>query len=184
MEKSKEADENNTLGTIVEKKIISVLEQIDSGFKKVMFMYTIAFYLGIILVASSVLIFVFKQGDKSSLFFGGIGILDLVAFLVFKPAEDLQISRGNLAQLLAAFLCWINDNKVWSQFISNKVKKEGIKLKDLKDISKIMISNTVTIINSIEFALSKKKPKTEQASKQIESALNETKEKNVPTKQE
>src|SRR5208282_4295465 len=38
-------------------------------------------------------------------------------FLVFKPAQDLQASRGGLAQLQAAFFAWINDIHNWNEYL-------------------------------------------------------------------
>jgi len=69
-----------------------------------MTMYSIAFYSGVGLIFLSFIATLGFRENIISLFFGGAGVVDIVSFFVFKPAEDLQKSRGNLAQLITAFL--------------------------------------------------------------------------------
>ena len=42
---------------------------------------------------------------------------DVVTAFVFRPAQELQNSRGNLTQLQAAFFNWSNDVRNWSAYL-------------------------------------------------------------------
>lgn len=133
------------------RKILGTLDEIDEGFKRVMLMYTIAFYLGIGLIVFSFVITVLT-GNNIFLIFGGAGIADVVTFFIFKPAEELQKSRGNLAQVTSGFLTWFSDTHNWNYAVSAEFKngKDNIDLERLEKISKISVSNTIAIMMAIE----------------------------------
>ena len=79
--------------------LVEVVKQIDRGYERVMQMYTVAFYIGIIMVLMSVFASLVLRSDTSALILGGLGMADIIASLIFQPAQELQNSRGNLAQL-------------------------------------------------------------------------------------
>lgn len=88
----------------------ATLEQIDRAYRSTMLMYQTTFYLGVILVLASVVAaFVGREGLLSAIF-GSLGIMDLLAFFLFKPQERLQASRASLAQVQAALFNWFMDS--------------------------------------------------------------------------
>lgn len=166
------SEEKFDIRIAVKESILEVLFQIEKGFRRVMLMYTIAFYLGIGLIIFSVIATVLYGTDAYMLLFGGAGIADIVAFFVFKPTEDLQRSRGNLAQLTSGFIAWYNDLHNWNHAVEREFYNEDdtpkkVNLEALKEISKRSILNTVTIMMAIEFFVAKGGKDTEKASENI-----------------
>jgi hypothetical protein len=94
-----------------------VVEQIDAGYARVMTMYTVAFYLGVALVLVSVFAAFVLDSERAAMVMGGLGMADILATMIFKPAQEVQNSRGNLAQLQAAFFSWFNDVFNWNQYL-------------------------------------------------------------------
>lgn len=137
------------------RRILRVIDEVDRGFKNVMQMYLIAFYMGIVLISAGSLATLYFGENKFLLLFGSIGILDVIAFVVFKPVEDLQRSRGNLAQLVAAFLTWYVDTANWNEVFEG-LGKRGADLEEFKKVSRISIVNTVTIMSAIELFVASK----------------------------
>ena len=80
-------------------------------------MYTIAFYLGIALIIVSAVASLVMKEHVAALVFGGLGMADMVTAFIFRPAQELQNSRGNLTQLQAAFFNWANDVRNWSTYL-------------------------------------------------------------------
>jgi len=161
----------------VKESILGVLFQIEKGFRRVMLMYTIAFYLGIGLIIFSVIATVLYGTDAYMLLFGGAGMADIVAFFVFKPTEDLQRSRGNLAQLTSGFIAWYNDLHNWNHAVEREFYNEDdtpikkVNLETLKEISKRSILNTVTIMIAIECFVAKGGKDTEKALENITNVM-------------
>jgi len=145
----------NELGT----RILNVIDEVDKGFKTVMFMYTVAFYVGLGLIVFSFLGTLYFEDNIFLLVFGGAGLADIVAFFIFKPAEDLQRSRGNLAQLVSAFLTWYNDAHNWNQFLEKELRNQACEVGVFKEVSKTSMINTVTIMSAIELFVASKLPK-------------------------
>jgi len=145
---------NEELGT----RILNVIDEVDKGFRKVMFMYTLAFYVGLGLIVFSCLGTLYFEDNLFLLVFGGVGVADVVAFFIFKPAEDLQRSRGNLAQLVSAFLTWYNDAHNWNQFLAKELGNQTCDLGVVKEVSKRSMVNTITIMSAIELFVASKLP--------------------------
>lgn len=120
----------------------STVEQIDRAFRSTMLMYTVAFYLGVGLIVFSVLFAVFGDEAVLSGAFGGLGILDVVAYFITKPPRDLQSSRADLAQLQAAYFNWFIDGYNWNTFLNVEGRAGRINLETLKDISTTLHENT------------------------------------------
>jgi hypothetical protein len=133
-------------------RILTVIDQIDKGFRRVMTMYTIAFYVGIGMIVVSVAATLYTKENMFALLFGGAGAVDVVAFFVFKPAEDLQKSRGHLAQLTSAFLTWFNDIYNWNASVAKVIntRDEQLNIVALQEISKTIIANTISIMEAID----------------------------------
>jgi hypothetical protein len=86
------------------------LEQIDSAYRSTMLMYQITFYLGVVLIVVAVGATLFGREPLLPAVFGTLGIIDLLAFFLFKPQERLQASRSSLAQVQAALYNWFMDS--------------------------------------------------------------------------
>ena len=144
------------LGTELQKRLREVIEQIDKGYRRVMDMYTVAFYLGIFLVLMSVFSSLFLRQDMSTLILGGLGMADIIAALIFQPARDLQNSRGNLAQLQAAFFNWINDVYNWNRYLIH-VDDEAASserapvFERVREVSDILVHNTERMMRLVEY---------------------------------
>jgi hypothetical protein len=130
-------------------KVLVAIDEIDKGFRKAMLMYTIAFYFGLFLIVFSMIATLFEQdGEQNNLlFFGGAGMIDIVAFFVFKPTKDLQQSRANLAQLVAAFISWYVNIQNWDAATKKEVDtKNKTDISALEKISKRNLIDTISIL--------------------------------------
>jgi hypothetical protein len=143
------------LGLELQKGLVKVVNQIDRGYERVMTMYTIAFYLGVVMVLASLIASVAMRSDASKLVLGGLGMIDIIAYLIFRPAQDLQNSRGNLAQLQAAFFNWINDIHNWDRYLQ-LVDEEATANKHppvfdrVREVSDMMLHNTERMMRLVE----------------------------------
>lgn len=142
----------------LEGRILTVIDEVDAGFRKVMTMYSVAFYTGLGLIVFSILATLYFKDNIFPLLFGGAGVADVVAFFIFKPVEDLQRSRGNLAQLVSAFLTWYNDSHNWNQVLEKELLETEIDVQVFKDVSKRNIVNVITIMSAIELFVASKLP--------------------------
>ncbi len=150
------ADQPNHMRGELEDRILNVIDEIDKGFSKVMQMYSIAFYFGLGLIALSCGATLILDGNKMALLFGGVGIIDVVAFFIFKPIEDLQRSRGNLAQLASAFITWVNETHNANQFLRKELEKDDSDVHILHEVSKRNVTNTINIMYAIELLVASK----------------------------
>lgn len=144
-----ETRENMDMAEHLRKTILGVLEEIDKGFKKAMLMYLIAFYFGLFLILFSMMATLFTKeglGNNNLLFFGGAGMIDIVAFFIFKPTKDLQKSRANLAQLVAAFIFWYINTRNWNVATEKEVRAEKTNIDNLEKISKRHLIDTISIL--------------------------------------
>ena len=138
-------------------RILNVLNEVDEGFRKVMWMYLCLFYLGLLLIVLACVGSLVTGNDKIALVFGGVGLADVIAFLAFKPVEDLQRSRGNLSQLVSAFLTWYNDTHNWNQVSLKLLQADGaINLRAFKIIPETQIANTIALMSAIELVVASK----------------------------
>ena len=153
------ADSPTNMQSELATRILNVIDEIDKGFRKVMLMYTVAFYIGLGLIVFSFIGTLYFKENIFLLVFGGAGVVDVVAFFIFKPAEDLQRSRGNLAQLVSAFLTWYNDTHNWNQFLAKELMSEkACDINVFQEVSKRSMANTVTIMTAIELCVASKLP--------------------------
>ena len=152
----KDQEEENI--ELIRNSILRVLEQIDKGFKRTMLMYSVAFYFGIFTILFSMVSTVLPQtkgNDFMQLFFGGIGLIDVMAFVIFKPVQDLQKSRATLAQIVSAFLTWYRETQNWDSAGRRIIRGEWsteqteLLIPQLEKVSKIKIANTIAIISSM-----------------------------------
>lgn len=136
------------LQTKLQDGLVDVIKQIETGYERVMTMYTVAFYMGVLLVAISVIASLYYHSDQSTLILGGLGLVDIIASMIFKPAQDLQNSRGNLAQLYAANFNWINDVHNWNEYLNRS--KLSLDINNLTKVSKTMMEHTEQMMRLIK----------------------------------
>ena len=126
------------------------IEQIDSGFRSSMRMYEVAFSLGVALIVAAIVL-AFRDGI--SLFtvgFGGVGVLDFIAFFIARPAQNLQSSRADLAQLQAAFFNWFADTVNWNEYLRHLANNEKVSFADIKAVSDVLLDNTEKTMSAIQ----------------------------------
>ena len=120
-------------------------------------MYIIAFAIGIILIGFSIKLAFDSTTPNEYLatFFGAAGVFD-ISFLLYKPAKQIQRSRGNATQLWMAFLEW-QYISIWSGKTYNKFFKiliptteQTIIVEQMVKILKMKSETTVNLIESIE----------------------------------
>jgi hypothetical protein len=143
------------LGLELQKSLLNVIKQIDKGYGRVMAMYTVAFYLGVALVIAAVVASLTSRGQTVALIMGGLGMADMIAATVFKPAQKLQNSRSDLAQLQAAFFSWINDVHNWDSYlrlIDQDVTKNRspLSFERVREVSALLIHNTERMMQLME----------------------------------
>jgi len=120
----------------------TTVEQIDQGFRSTMRMYTVAFYLGVLLVLVALYIAVVDGISLLSIVFGGLGVLDFLGFFFAKPAQNLQGSRANLAQLQAAYYNWFLDVYNWNSYLTHLAQTQQVDFAKVKEVSEQLMSNT------------------------------------------
>ncbi len=145
-----EKEYNTNMPKKLQKRILNTIDQVDKGFRRVMMMYTIAFYAGLILIFLSLVLTLVFGENIFFLIFGGVGLVDVFTFFAFKPSEALQISRGNLAQLIAAIMTWLNDMHNWGAVIQMEITDRECDEDVIEKISNIMLSHTITIMWAID----------------------------------
>ena len=131
--------------------LLGVVRQIDIGYRITMWMYTAAFALGMLMMLAA-LVGAFIRPGNTNLYLAGLGAADVITFLIFKPAQDLQASRGNLAQLQAAFFAWINDVHNWNRYLDSLEKESGKNAPPFdkaKEVSEIMVHNTERMVRLV-----------------------------------
>jgi hypothetical protein len=138
------ADELKRLRDALQSGLIEVVGQIERGYRITMAMYTAAFIVGILLLLVSTFAALFKD-VRSATLLGGLGVADIITFLIFKPAQDLQASRGSLAQFQAAFFAWVNDIHNWNEYLDllqNEAGSGAPSFDKCKEISEIQGRST------------------------------------------
>jgi hypothetical protein len=137
-----------TTANELKKGLVDVTKQIQSGYKHVMIMYNVAFYLGIALIASAVLFAIFTGESLLPMVFSGIGMADIIVYLITKPPQGLQDSRANLTQLQAAYFSWFVDMVNWNSYLLEKGQKAT--LDDIKKVSEACLHNTGEMMELID----------------------------------
>ena len=132
-----------------------VVQQIDRGYERAMTMYTVAFYLGIVMILSSIYAALIGNSAKAAAVLGGLGMADILASMIFRPAQDVQNSRGNLAQLQAAFFSWFNDVHNWNEHLAliardAEARKGTVEFNRLREVSDVQMRNIERMMGLIE----------------------------------
>ncbi len=147
-------DNFEALQNSIQQNLNDSLTRINSDFKKVTTLYLITFYLGLALILFSIIYLVINPNTTLiSSIFGGIGFLDIISFVLFKPIEGIQRSRALLAKILTAYICSINQmhnlNYAFNKIVNIDIDK--IDFEKLKLISDSMITDIISLLNSSAF---------------------------------
>lgn len=136
------------------KGLLDVIRQVEVGYSRVMLMYSIAFYAGIVLIGVSVFASLWLKENVAAMIFGGLGMADLVTALIFRPAQELQNSRGNLTQLQAAFFNWANDVRNWNAYLeridASARPGQTPSYHEFEQVSKRVLANTAEMMHLVD----------------------------------
>jgi hypothetical protein len=139
----------NTFTTIMSLKssLQDVIRDAKRAYTFVMWMYVVAFYLGVALIITAI---IFAALDKTilAIAFGTVGLADIVSHFIFKPPLELQTSRSNLAQLMVVLTNWFSDLMNLNSYLS--LKGSNITFEELERISSKQNSNTQQMLEMIE----------------------------------
>ncbi len=143
------ANMENTNQTIMSMKssLQDVIRDAKTAYKFVLWMYVMAFFLGIALIVIAV-IFAAQGKMILSIAFGSIGLIDIVSHFIFKPPLELQSSRSNLTQLMIVVTNWFADLMNLNAFMAQK--GPDITLDEINQISDKLNSNTAKSLDLIE----------------------------------
>lgn len=140
---------HNTFNTIISIKtsLQDVIKDAKTAYRYVLWMYILAFLIGLGLIVVSV---VFAAQGKMilSVAFGAIGLIDLVTYFIFKPPLEIQNSRSNLAQLMIIITNWFSDLMNLNTYMANK--PGGVSWSEMEKISQRQMVNTSNMIELIE----------------------------------
>ncbi len=101
-----------------------LLDRTRQGFHIVLIMYVIGFGVGIALIALAMGLAISGKDTDGlvTVFFGSAGVID-IGFLLYKPAEKIQQSRGVASRLLAPFMEW-QFVSIWSGKLFGKLYED------------------------------------------------------------
>lgn len=105
---------------IINSSIGETVLEFHRGFQRTMDMYTVAFYLGVVIIIVSLGYAILGGNNLISIAFGAVGLLDILTFLVTKPPQSLENSRADLAQLQIAYTNWFSSVNNWNAYIREK----------------------------------------------------------------
>lgn len=144
-----ESNAENTYDTMMSLKtsLQDVITDAKKAYKYVLWMYVVAFYIGIGLIITAI---VFAAYGKVilSVAFGTVGLIDIVTHFVFKPPLELQNSRANLAQLMVILTNWFSDIMNLNSYYSMAGQQVTFDL--VEKISNIQNKNTEIMLDLIE----------------------------------
>jgi hypothetical protein len=145
------------------KNIKNNLKSIKLGYDIVMIMYIIAFFIGVLLIGSSLYFALSTEkealltdngeplltdNEKKSLLLGGLGIADIIGTLIIRPPQDLQKSRGSLVLLSTVYHGYYNDMNNWNSYLQKY--QDTITHENFKDVSSISIANLLNLTKQLE----------------------------------
>lgn len=126
------------------------VDQIERGFRSTMLMYEVAFYLGVGLVLAAVVMAFVSKEKLLPMVFGGLGMVDVIAYFVTKPPQDLQFSRARLAQLQAAFFNWFIDYTNWNGALMAMAQDGKLDFNTMTTVSKVLMEHTEKTMELID----------------------------------
>jgi hypothetical protein len=114
-------------------------------------MYWSIFILGVGLVLAAVPVAVLTKTELFSVLFGSVGVIDILAFFLKDPPQQLQKSRANLSKLQAAYYQWLVDAANWSVLLYTLSKSEDkLGIDDMKKASDSYIASFSELMRAID----------------------------------
>jgi len=130
--------------------VITVSDDIIQGLTDTRRMYLSIFILGIGLVLAALLFAVLTKTELFPLLFGSAGVLDLLAFFLKDPPQQLQKSRTNFCKLQAAYYQWLTDAANWSVLLYTLSREDKLGIKDMKEASDSYIASFGELMRIID----------------------------------
>jgi hypothetical protein len=129
------------VGEAFRDSLVNDVTGLKKGYDRVMTMYTIAFYIGVVLIGVSVISAFLPPTMKDiniTTLFAGIGAADLIGSLIFRPASELQKSRANSILLNATYFTWVNDLSIWNSYLRSLPEYN---FTNIQTVSKMVMDN-------------------------------------------
>lgn len=111
-----------------EQRINQSIQAMRNAFRLMLVMHNVMFYLGVALIVISV-ISAFNGRAVAGIVLGGVGLVDLIFFLIKEPIEGIHESTGNLMQLRAAYNSYFVQLEQWQLYYDYQSGKDYIEIK-------------------------------------------------------
>jgi hypothetical protein len=98
-----------------EVRIEQSLRAMRDAFRTTLFMHNVMFYLGVTLIAIGV-VGAFSGKPAAGIVIGGVGLVDLIFFLLKEPVEGIHESVGDLMQLRTAYSSYFVQLDQWGLY--------------------------------------------------------------------
>ncbi len=138
--------------------LTKTIDQMLTGFNRTMLMYTISFYLGVLMIVLAAIFAIFKGETLLPIVFAGLGTADMIGHFITNPPLKLEKSRADLAQLQAAYFTWYQDFRHWQGFLVDAYNKKyalgfmqtSEYIDVLRQVSDALMHNTQRTLSTIE----------------------------------
>lgn len=134
----------------LKKNIEKVSNEISVSFGDTRIMYWSIFLLGIALVIIAVPVALYTNNELFSLLFGSAGVIDILAFFLKDPPQQLQKSRANLTKLQAAYYLWLLDTYNWSAVLYSQSQAGDLDVKAMKEASDSYVESFTEVMRAID----------------------------------
>lgn len=98
------------------------------AFRLLLVMHNVMFYLGVALIVIGT-ISAFNGRAVAGIVLGGVGLVDLIFFLIKEPIEGIHESTGNLMQLRAAYNSYFVQLEQWQLYYDYQANAKHLKIK-------------------------------------------------------
>ena len=117
------------------------------AFRLTLLMHNVMFYLGVALIIVGVLS-AFNGKAIAGIILGGVGLTDLIFFLIKEPVEGIHESVGNLMQLRAAYNSYFVQLDQWQLYYDYQADEENFKTK--QQVTDLIHQHTEVALNLIQ----------------------------------
>jgi hypothetical protein len=121
-----------------EERINGSIQAIRQAFRLMLVMHNVMFYLGIALIVFGIII-AFQGKTIAGIAFGGVGLADMMFFLIREPIKGIHKSIGNIIQLRTIYNSYIVQLDILQPY-EYKYGEEDIPIKH--DIAELMHQKT------------------------------------------
>lgn len=138
------------------------IQQMLDGYQRTMLMYTVSFYMGIVLIVAAVIFAFLESEPLLPIVFAGLGTADIIGYFISNPPLKLQQSRADLAQLQAAYFIWYHEFRIWDAYLNTEYRRYQSRLpiepqaaaadynRILLQVSDVLMSSTIKMLGVIE----------------------------------